>query len=285
MTEPVLAAVAEIVGGEPVSAHGLGAGVYEVEFADGDLVVAKQGCGPGAARAEAASLEWLAESGAVPMPGLRGHDDRWLVMEQVEPGPSSTAAAEQLGRALAALHRAGANAFGAPPPGAPQRGWIGRAPMSYAPAEHWPRWYAEQRIEPYLRDAVDSASLSGAQAAVIAQVCERVEDLAGPAEPPARLHGDLWSGNVHWAADGRAWLIDPAAHGGHRETDLAMLYLFGCPHLEHVLGGYLEVAPLAEGWQRRISLHQLFPLLVHVVLFGGSYAEQAAAAARAALMG
>ena len=107
------------------------------------------------------------------------------------------------------------------------------------------------------------------------------EELAGPDEPPARLHGDLWSGNVHAGADGRAWLLDPAAHGGHRETDLAMLALFGWPNLERLLAGYTDVAPLAPGWQQRVALHQLFPL-VHAVLFGGSYGVRAAAAARAA---
>lgn len=115
------------------------------------------------------------------------------------------------------------------------------------------------------------------EARVISSACARVED---PGEPPARLHGDLWSGNVLWGADGRAWLIDPAAHGGHRETDLAMLRLFGCPHLERVLAAYQETVPLAGGWMERVGLHQLFPLLVHTVLFGRGYAEQAVAAAR-----
>ncbi len=117
------------------------------------------------------------------------------------------------------------------------------------------------------------------------RLCERLPGLAGPAEPPARLHGDLWSGNVLWGADGRVWLIDPAAHGGHRETDLAMLRLFGCPHLEQVLDGYRQQAPLAEGWEERVGVHQLFPLLVHAVLFGRGYAEQALSVARTALSG
>ncbi|MGM1058880.1 fructosamine kinase family protein [Saccharothrix sp. Mg75] len=98
---------------------------------------------------------------------------------------------------------------------------------------------------------------------------------------PARLHGDLWGGNAHWAADGRAWLIDPAAHGGHRETDLAMLDLFGCPHLDRVLAAYHEVSPLEPGRRDRVPLHQLFPLLVHAALFGREYARQALSVARA----
>ena len=277
MRASVLEIVAEITGGEPVSAHGLGDQVWEVELADGDLVVAKLSDG---AAAEAAGLEWLGEAGAVPVPGVRGHDGRWLVIEQIEPGPAGPSAAERFGRELAALHRTGANAFGVSPPGAPVHGWIGRTTMDYASEPAWPRWYAEHRIVPYLRRA---NVFDSGERAVVEQVCERIDELAGSAEPPARLHGDLWSGNVHWGADGRVWLIDPAAHGGHRETDLAMLHLFGCPHLDRVLGGYLEEAPLAAGWQRRIPLHQLFPLLVHVVLFGRAYAAQAVTAARQAL--
>ncbi len=116
-------------------------------------------------------------------------------------------------------------------------------------------------------------------------MCERIGELAGPAEQPARLHGDLWSGNVLWGGDGHVWLIDPAAHGGHRETDLAMLHLFGCAHLDRIVAAYDEAAPLAEGWRARIPLHQLFPLLVHTVLFGGGYGAQAVASARAVLAG
>ena len=107
---------------------------------------------------------------------------------------------------------------------------------------------------------------------------DRLEDLV-PEEGPARLHGDLWSGNVLWAVDA-AWLVDPAAHGGHRETDLAMLALFGLPYLDRVLLAYDDAAPLADGWRERAPLHQLWPLLVHAVLFGDAYGARAGAAAR-----
>jgi len=99
-------------------------------------------------------------------------------------------------------------------------------------------------------------------------------ELAGPPEPPARLHGDLWSGNVMADAQGRPWLIDPSAYGGHREVDLAMLRLFGAPS-EDVFCAYEEIAPLAEGWRERVELYQLLPLLVHALLFGGSYRSAA----------
>jgi fructosamine-3-kinase len=154
--------------------------------------------------------------------------------------------------------------------------------MGNVPGDEWAPWYAAHRVLPYLRTARDAGDLTADEAALIERVCHRLPALAGPAEPPARLHGDLWSGNVLWSGDG-AWLIDPAAHGGHRETDLAMLHLFGCPHLDTVLAAYAETAALADGWRDRVPLHQLFPLLVHVVLFGRGYAGQAVAAARAAL--
>ncbi len=109
-------------------------------------------------------------------------------------------------------------------------------------------------------------------------MCDRIADLAGPAEPPARLHGDLWAGNVLWSG-GRPYLIDPIAYGGHREVDLAMLRLFGSPG-PRFLAAYEEVAPLADGHEDRVGLYQLFPLLVHTVLFGGGYGGSAERAAR-----
>ncbi|MGI5502747.1 fructosamine kinase family protein [Lentzea sp. CA-135723] len=227
----------------------------------------------GATAAEAAGLRWLRVPGGPPVPFVHSADGGVLVMDEIPHGTPNLQAAVTFGRRLAALHLAGAPAFGAPPPDGPREATIGKAVMVNEPAAEWPSWFASQRIEPYARQAGIDMS----------DVCARIEELAGPPEPPARLHGDLWSGNVLWGADGQVWLIDPAAHGGHRESDLAMLQLFGCPYLDHVLGAYREVAPLADGWQARVPLHQLFPLLVHAVLFGGGYRAQAEAAARAAL--
>ncbi|MGW4214579.1 fructosamine kinase family protein [Lentzea sp. NPDC004789] len=230
---------------------------------------------PRATTAEAAGLRWLRVPGGPPVPSVHSCDDGVLVIDEIPHGTPNLQAAVTFGRRLATLHLAGAPAFGAPPPGGPREATIGMAPMRNEPAPSWPEWFASQRIEPY-----------AAQAGIdMSTVCSRIAELAGPPEPPARLHGDLWSGNVLWGADDQVWLIDPAAHGGHRESDLAMLQLFGCPFLDHVLGAYQEVAPLADGWQARVPLHQLFPLLVHAVLFGGGYRSQAVAAARAALRG
>ncbi|MEU9336914.1 fructosamine kinase family protein [Streptomyces sp. NPDC048290] len=257
--------------------------VAEAGLDDGRSVMVKRGDAPDAIRAEAAGLRWLAGAGTVRVPSVLGQDPEWLVTGWVATGAPGLAAAVRFGRELAGLHRAGAPAFGAAPPGGPSEAYIGRAPMRNSPAAHWPEWYAAERVLPYLRGAVDQGTLSGAEGREVERVCARLPELAGPVEPPARLHGDLWNGNVLWGADGRVRVVDPAAHGGHRETDLAMLDLFGCPHLDAVLDGYQEVAPLADGWSGRVALHQLFPLLVHVVLFGRAYAGRTVSAVRACL--
>jgi fructosamine-3-kinase len=269
-----------VLGAEVARSSPLGGGATRVELADGRTVVVKHGA-PSAVAAEAAGLRWLAVPDGPPVPAVLDVADGRLVTEWVPGGPFTAEAAAELGGRLAALHAAGAPAFGAAPPGGPSDAWIGSAPMRNEPAPSWPAWYAEHRVRPYLRRAVDAGDLSGTDASVVEQVCDRIEELAGPPEEPARLHGDLWSGNVLPSA-AAVWLIDPAAHGGHRETDLAMLALFGCAHLDVVLAAYDAAAPLADGWRARVPLHQLFPLLVHTVLFGGGYAGQAVAAARAA---
>ncbi|QWB27970.1 MULTISPECIES: fructosamine kinase family protein [Streptomyces] len=269
----------QVVSGE----RPLSGGLAEVTLDDGRVVVVKRADDPGATRAEAAGLRWLAGAGTVRVPGVHGHDGSWLVIDRVPQGRASREAADRFGRDLAALHAAGAPAFGAPPPDGPADAYIGLAPMRNEPDTDWPRWYAAHRVLPYLRRAVDQGTVRPGEAAVVERLCERLPGLAGPAEPPARLHGDLWNGNVLWGSDGQVWLIDPAAHGGHRETDLAMLRLFGCPHLDVVLEGYRDEAPLADGWADRVGVHQLFPLLVHAVLFGRGYAEQALGVARSAL--
>ncbi|OPF71284.1 fructosamine kinase [Streptomyces antioxidans] len=275
------AAAARLTGRPATRRRPLSATLTEVTLDGGQSVMVKRGDDPGAVEAEAAGLRWLADAGTVSVPAVHGHDRHWLVTDRVPVGRPGARAAARFGRGLAALHTAGAPAFGAPPPGGPTDAYIGMAPMRNVTGPDWPRWYAEHRVLPYLRRAVDDGTVRHGEAEVIELACERLPELAGPAEPPARLHGDLWNGNVLWGTDGQVWLIDPAAHGGHRETDLAMLHLFGCPHLDRVLDGYQEVAPLAEGWADRVGVHQLFPLLVHAVLFGRGYAGQAVTVARA----
>ena len=232
------AVTARLTGRPACAVRPLSGALAEVVLDDGRSVVVKRGEGPGAVRAEAAGLRWLAGAGAVQVPAVHGDDPRWLVIDRVPEGRPSAAAAGRFGRDLAALHACGAPAFGAPPPGGPEDAYIGRARMRNIDGgdwPDWPDWFAEHRVLPYLRLAVDAGTVRPAEAAVVEELCARLPGLAGPAEAPARLHGDLWNGNVLWGGDGRVWLIDPAAHGGHRETDLAMLQLFGCPHLDRVL--------------------------------------------------
>ena len=261
---------------------------YRAMLADGRAVFAKvaaAGLG-GVFGAEARGLRWLGEAGAVGVPEVLGWDDATLVVSQIPPGRADAAAAERLGRELARLHGAGAPRFGAPWPGFIANLFLPNDQPTPASAAGgpvtWPDWYRACRVLPFLRLAVDAGTLSGADARLVESAAARAADVAGPDEPPSRIHGDLWSGNVLWSG-GRGWLIDPAAHGGHRETDLAMLALFGAPYLDRILGAYDGQAPLAPGWRQRVPLHQLHPLLVHVVLFGPAYREQALAAARAVL--
>lgn len=225
---------------------------------------------------EAAGLEWLAEPGALRTPRAVEVAEDYLALEWVEPGSLSAAGAEELGRGLAAIHGAGAPCFG--DPGFGERlgvdARIGSLRLPNEPSQDWPSFFAERRLLPLARIASERGALTSTGVGAVERVCARLDRLVGPAEPPARLHGDLWSGNVHADADGRPWLIDPSAYGGHREVDLAMLRLFGAPS-ERVFAAYEEVARLADGWPERVSLWQLLPLLVHAVLFGGSYCRAA----------
>ena len=267
--------------GEPVAgARRVGGGCinegWRVELEDGTALFVKTRAqvAPGEYAAEADGLRWLADPGAVRVPAVHAVADDMLALEWIDEGSMDAAGAEAFGRGLAGLHMAGADAFGWH---APIR--FGRLEISNEPMADWPSFYAERRLRPLARQAFDEGSLSRSGLDAVEAVSERIDDLAGPAEPPARLHGDLWGGNVLAGADGRAVLIDPAAHGGHREVDLAMLRLFGSPGAR-VFDAYHEAAPLADGHEARVPLWQLFPLLVHAVLFGGSYGSSAERAAR-----
>lgn len=253
---------------------------FRLELADGSTAFMKtlDDASPDFFPTEADGLAWLAAAGGVPTPSVLAVDERGLVLEWLDAGPPSPAAADRFGRELAHTHLAGAEKFGSARPG-----YAGALSMPSGQRADWPEFYASARIEPALRAAVDAGSLAEADHSAVTEVLDQLPELAGPAEPPARLHGDLWAGNVLWTRGDRCYLIDPAAHGGHRETDLAMLDLFGLPYLEQVLDAYQQVSPLADGWQARIPLHQLHPLLVHAALFGGGYGRQAGVAARTAM--
>nr|WP_233549943.1 fructosamine kinase family protein [Cellulomonas rhizosphaerae] len=225
---------------------------------------------------EAAGLRWLDDAGGAPVVEVLGVDDDHLDLVRLEPVAATREAARAFGAALAATHAAGAPAFGAGPPGWAGDGFFGPldSPQTM-PAGHFARWgpfLAACRLAPLDCD-LRQAGISMPGLAILG------ERLRGGAldddEPPARLHGDLWSGNVVWTAGG-ATLIDPAAHGGHRESDLAMLALFGLPHLDDVFEAYDEIAPLRRGWRHRVALHQVYPVGVHALLFGGAYLHELA---------
>ena len=257
--------------------------LVELEGGTRAFVKSRAGAEPGEYATEAAGLRWLgAVVDGLPVPDVLAVDDLFLALRWVDEGRLDPRGEEELGRGLAGVHAAGAPAFGAPPPGAPHGGLrLGAVELPAASGDDWPAFYAEHRLVPLLRAAADRGALPSGGAAAIERAIDRLPQLAGPPEPPARLHGDLWSGNVLAGRDGRPRLIDPAAHGGHREVDLAMLRLFGAP-APRTLAAYAEAHPLAPGHEARVPLWQLLPLLVHAVLFGGGYGASAVAAARSA---
>ncbi|MDG6101312.1 fructosamine kinase family protein [Dactylosporangium aurantiacum] len=248
-------------------------------FDDGGSVFCKSLPDPpdGFFAAEAAGLRWLREAGAVPVPELIVELPDLLALEWIEHGEATPEGAERFGRRLAALHRAGAPAFGAPWPG-----FIGTAPLPNDPSDGaWGPWFAQRRLLPFLRTSIDNGALTSADVTGVERVIAGIEEYGG-AEPPSRIHGDLWPGNLLWDRAGDGWLVDPAAHGGHRETDLALLGLWGgAPHYDRILAAYREAAPLSDGWRERVPLHRLYLLLVHTALFGASFQESVRSTLRA----
>lgn len=311
---PLAAALAAAVG-QPVARLDPVAGgdlndAYAATLADGSRVFVKTSADPAAAgsyAAEAAGLRWLTAPAALPLPTVLAVSDppssdeppslspespggpadppgspaapsgppRFLALAWIDAGPPTPAADEALGRGLAVLHAVGAPTFGGP------EGMLRIGPLTLpnVPSESWPAFYAAHRLEPLARLACDRGALPSAAPALLDRVVDRLPQLAGPPEPPARVHGDLWSGNVLVDRDRQPWLIDPAAHGGHRELDLAMLRLFGGPS-ERCFAAYEEVAPLAPHAHERVGLWQLAPLLLHAALFGAGWGERATSVLR-----
>jgi fructosamine-3-kinase len=231
--------------------------------------------------AEAAGLDWLRFDGGAPIPEVIIAQPQFVALEWIDEGTPTSEAAYAFGAALARTHRVGADAYGAPW----QPAYIGALPLDNTPSVGpWSSWFATYRLEPYLRISADQGALSAGDVAAVEQVIAHIEHYAGAAdaESPARIHGDLWPGNLLWAEDGPVYLIDPAAHGGHRETDLANLALFGgAPHLSDIVDGYQSIWPLSPDWLKRRDLHQLHLLLVHTALFGAGYRDAVMRAIRA----
>lgn len=218
---------------------------------------------------EAVGLRWLRDADAVAVPEVLdvGQDPPLLVLEWIEPGPRvpDPEAEAEFGAALAALHRAGAPCFGRE-----DRRPTGSRSLPNDPTVTWVEFYRERRLVPLAELAEREAALTSGTIRSLHDVADRLAELGGPEEPPARLHGDLWAGNRLVDREGTSWLIDPAAHGGHREFDLAMMRLFG-GFGAAAFRAYQEAHPLADGWEERVALHQLAPLVVHAIKFGGGY--------------
>jgi fructosamine-3-kinase len=252
-----------VIGGDVAEA-------FRLDLADGRSVFAKthRNPPPGFFTTEAAGLTWLRTPGDVAVPKVLSVSDEppLLVMEWIDVGRATATTDARLGRAIARLHRAGASAFGRE-----DRRTTGSRAVPNEPCTTWVEFYATQRLEPLAKLASNEKSLPESTLADIASVIERLADLGGDSEPPARLHGDLWAGNRLVDREGNSWLIDPAAHGGHREFDLAMMRLFG-GYGDDCFDAYDDELALTDGWERRVPLHQLAPLMVHAIKFGGQYA-------------
>lgn len=238
----------------------------------------RTGAPEGFFRTEAAGLQWLAEaesSGGADIVDVLAADEQSLTLTHLESSPPTPGAARVFGAALAATHATGAERFGSLPPGA-SRYFFGPldAPLSLPVETHddFGTFYARCRLRPL----ADRVRLPADDAALLARLCDALEgdaSILGKARvEPARVHGDLWSGNLMWTPSG-VTLIDPAACGHHPLADIAMLVMFGAPHLEDIVGSYEASCGLSEGWREEIPLHQLFGWLVHLHLFGSSYLE------------
>jgi protein-ribulosamine 3-kinase len=227
--------------------------------------------------AEAAGLRALRESGSpLVVPEVvtlcdEGPGRSFLVLEHLAPGQRQSGFDEALGHGLAELHRTrSAQGFGFP-----IDGYCGATPQPNGWQDTWTAFYAERRIGHQLALAMARGGLRQDALRNGARLCDRFEELLGDPEPPALIHGDLWSGNLHVASDGRPALIDPAAYFGHREAELGMMVLFG-GFSQRVFDAYDEAYPLQPGWRERQDLYSLYHVLNHFNLFGGGYGQQAA---------
>ena len=234
--------------------------------------------------AEADGLRALRESTDLTVPDVIGNSDArenpgWLLLEYVPPGRPATNYADHLGGALAALHEAREGPYGWH-----RSNYIGPLSQANTNMDDWPAYWWAVRIEPQLalaRDKGQPLGLSQQWAALESKLPTLLE--GAEEDGPSILHGDLWSRNVYPGPDGGPVLIDPAVYRGHREVDLAMTELFG-GFPEAFYAAYQNRQPLTDGYQEiRRHVYQLYPLLVHVNLFGRSYVKSAEAALRKAL--
>jgi fructosamine-3-kinase len=271
----IVAALEAAVGAKVAGERAVGGGDINradaVTLADGRRLFVKWNAREpdGMFAVEARGLAWLAEADAVRVPRVVAAGQGFLALELIEAAPPARGFDETLGRGLAALHR-----FGAPRFGLDHDNFIGRLPQDNRAVEGgWSEFYRRRRLEAQLRMAADEGLATSRMRAGFDRLFAELEDLVGPPEPPSRLHGDLWGGNLLCDEAGAPCICDPAVYGGHREIDLAMMRLFG-GFGPRVFAAYDEAWPLAPGSEQRVALYQLYPLMVHVNLFGGSYVGQ-----------
>jgi len=229
--------------------------------------------------AEAAGLSWLRVPGGADVVQVIEATDQSITLAGIEPTTPTRAAARAFGEALARTHDAGARSFGCGPDRFTGPSFIADLPMPTDSSLTWGAFFAQQRVMHYAELARAELIPSGRRA--LEMVADRLADgVFDDDTPPARLHGDLWSGNVLFSPTGVV-MIDPSAHGGHRISDLAMVSLFGAPFLDDIFDAYEQSTDhLPSDWRNLIGLHQIYPLLVHTVLFGGGYAAAAVRAAQ-----
>lgn len=243
---------------------------YRAEMASGETLFIKTHSNPPAGffTTEATGLKWLHETSVVAVPEVRAFSDDppFLAMEWVEVGGMASVKREsEFGRSMAQLHRIPQTVFGRS-----DRRTTGSLALSNEPCSNWPEFFATRRLLPLAEIARNRGAMSAKDIDSLERLAQRLDTLDIPEEAPALLHGDLWAGNRLVDTDGQSWLIDPAAHNSHREFDLAMMQLFG-GFEAGCFAAYHEVFPIEPGWQKRVLLHQLAPLVVHAIKFGSGY--------------
>lgn len=217
--------------------------------------------------AEAAGLRALHEPGCIRVPRVWGVGETFIAMEYIPPGRPDRRYWQALGEQLAELHRQPATEFGFE-----QDNYCGLTPQPNTPDRDGHRFFARCRLQFQGDLARQAGLLSRAERAQLDRFCEHLKDWI-PEQPPALIHGDLWSGNIHCSEDGEPVILDPAAHRGWAEAEIAMTTLFG-GFAQDFYDAYTAVNPLASGWRERLELYNLYHLLNHLNLFGGAYHGQ-----------
>ncbi len=280
MRSVVRAAVGEALGAPVANCrHAAGGDINEswaVDLGDGQRIFVKTNpqAPEGFFKAEADGLKWLDQAAAIRLPEVLAFRDKspkgegFLALEYIDRGPANQSHDDDLGRGLAALHSVGATNYGFN-----RDNYIGTLPQLNAaknPVQSWGAFYGQFRIAPQVRWATDAGGLDRSTIGALDQMVERMDELVEDVAQPARLHGDLWGGNAITDQRGCPCLIDPAVYGGSPEVDLAMMRLFG-GFSQRCFDAYAEVANLSPGVDQRVPLYQLYPMLVHLNLFGGAY--------------